>query len=152
MVPEHARLRPMDYDSTPRPQDDLQAQYRPLQKQAGQNSGTARDPAKQNWASLVRNWLTHYFHILTKGRILTDFGHVTAQVDVLVLSASHPKTLLDKKRHLAAGLVAAFECKTTLQQVPYVIHHKNKPPNHLAFRFSVIGCICLLTTCECIAS
>jgi hypothetical protein len=39
----------------------------------------------------------------------------TPQVDVLVLGASYPPRLLNKKLYLSSGVVAAFECKNTLK-------------------------------------
>jgi hypothetical protein len=52
---------------------------------------------------------------VTKGRILTDSGYASPQVDVLVLWPSYPRILLDKKLYLAGGVAAAFECKITLK-------------------------------------
>lgn len=37
------------------------------------------------------------------------------QVDVLVLQPEYPTQLLDKKMYLVGGILAAFECKTTLK-------------------------------------
>lgn len=37
-------------------------------------------------------------------------------MDVLVLTPAYPSALLDKKLYLAAGVAAAFECKTTLKK------------------------------------
>jgi hypothetical protein len=58
--------------------------------------------------------LPRYFHIITKGRILTDTGYASPQIDLLVLYPSYPQILLDKKLYLSGGVAAAFECKTTL--------------------------------------
>ena len=84
-------------------------------KRATEDPGTAGDQGEENWATLLRNWLPTYFHIVTKGRILCENGYASPQTDVLVLHPSYPKVLLDKKLYLAGGVAAAFECKTTLK-------------------------------------
>jgi hypothetical protein len=80
-----------------------------------EDPGTAGDQGEENWADLLRGWLPPYFEIVTKGRILTESGYVSDQVDVLVLMPSYPKILRNKKLYLAGGVAAAFECKTTLR-------------------------------------
>lgn len=92
----------------------IQEEYERIRKRAAEDPGTAGDQGEENWATLLKNWLPSYFHIVTKGRILTDSGYASPQVDVLVLYPSYPKILLDKKLYLAGGVAAAFECKTTL--------------------------------------
>jgi hypothetical protein len=95
-------------------QRDIEAEYARIQKRALEDPGTAGDQGEENWATLLRSWLSSYFHIVTKGRILTESGFASPQVDVLVLTPSYPQILLDKKLYLAGGVAAAFECKTTL--------------------------------------
>ena len=77
-------------------------------------SGTAGDQGEENWAALFRQWLPHYFQVITKGRILADSGYPSRQVDVLILLPSYPPILRNKKLYLSGGVAAAFECKTTL--------------------------------------
>ncbi|WP_017814763.1 DUF6602 domain-containing protein [Paenibacillus shenyangensis] len=96
-------------------QRDIQDEYTRILKRAKEDPGTAGDQGEENWASLLKSWLPSYFQIVTKGRILCDNGYASPQVDVLVLHPSYPKVLLDKKLYLAAGVAAAFECKTTLK-------------------------------------
>lgn len=96
-------------------QNRIEAEYIRIQKRATEDPGTAGDQGEENWASLLRSWLPSYFKIVTKGRILTDSGYASPQVDVLVLMPSYPSILLDKKLYLAGGVAAAFECKTTLK-------------------------------------
>ena len=55
------------------------------------------------------------YKIVTKGRIISQEGETSPQIDVLVLKNSYPKKLLNKNLYLAAGVAAAFECKTTLK-------------------------------------
>jgi hypothetical protein len=93
----------------------IEAEYTRIQKRAIEDPGTAGDQGEENWASLLRSWLPSYFKIVTKGRILTDSGYASPQVDVLVLMPSYPSILIDKKLYLAGGVAAAFECKTTLK-------------------------------------
>lgn len=102
------------HDFIKKAQGDLQAEYLRIRKRATEDPGTAGDQGEENWATLLREWLPNYFHIVTKGRILTDSGYASPQVDVLILYPSYPKILLDKKLYLSGGVAAAFECKTTL--------------------------------------
>jgi hypothetical protein len=97
-----------------RSQKELQEEYDRIQKRATEDPGTAGDQGEENWATLFREWLPRYFHIITKGRILTDTGYASPQIDLLVLYPSYPQILLDKKLYLSGGVAAAFECKTTL--------------------------------------
>ncbi len=93
----------------------IEDEYARIQKRATEDPGTAGDQGEENWASLLRLWLPSYFHIVTKGRILTESGYASPQVDLIVLMPSYPKILQDKKLYLAGGVAAAFECKTTLK-------------------------------------
>src|SRR5882724_3080284 len=102
------------HDFIRKAQGDLQAEYVRIQKRATEDPGTAGDQGEENWAALFKEWLPHYFHVITKGRILTDSGYASPQIDVLVLLPSYPRILLDKKLYLSGGVAAAFECKTTL--------------------------------------
>ncbi|AXN34607.1 DUF6602 domain-containing protein [Vibrio coralliilyticus] len=96
-------------------QRDIQEEYERIMKRATEDPGTAGDQGEENWATLLKNWLPSYFHIVTKGRILCENGYASPQIDILVLHPSYPKILLDKKLYLAGGVAAAFECKTTLK-------------------------------------
>lgn len=96
-------------------QRDMHDEYIRILKRASEDPGTAGDQGEENWATLLKNWLPSYFHVVTKGRILCDNGYASPQIDVLVLHPSYPKILLDKKLYLAGGVAAAFECKTTLK-------------------------------------
>ena len=96
-------------------QRTIEEEYTRIRKRAAEDPGTAGDQGEENWATLLRQWLPSYFHVVTKGRILTHSGYASPQVDVLVLMPSYPEILLDKKLYLAGGVAAAFECKTTLK-------------------------------------
>lgn len=96
-------------------QRDIQEEYQRIMKRATEDPGTAGDQGEENWATLFKNWLPSYFHIVTKGRILCENGYASPQIDLLILHPSYPKILLDKKLYLAGGVAAAFECKTTLK-------------------------------------
>lgn len=95
--------------------DELAREYSRIQSRVKEDPGTAGDQTEENWATILRLWLPSYYHVVTKGRILSKDGTASPQVDVLVLSPAYPRTLLDKKHYLAGGVVAAFECKTTLR-------------------------------------
>ena len=95
-------------------QKDIEQEYSRIRRRATEDPGTAGDQGEENWASLLRSWLPSYFHIVTKGRIITESGYASPQVDVLVLHPSYPRILLDKKLYISGGVAAAFECKLTL--------------------------------------
>lgn len=94
---------------------EMASEYSRIQKRTAEDPGTAGDQGEENWATLLRQWLPRNLQVVTKGRILGHDGYASPQVDVLVLDDIYPEKLLDKKHYLAAGVVAAFECKTTLR-------------------------------------
>ena len=94
--------------------NEMAAEYDRIQKRATEDPGTAGDQGEENWAELLRGWLPRTYAVVTKGRIISADGRTSPQVDVLVLKDVYPERLLDKKLYLAAGVAAAFECKTTL--------------------------------------
>ena len=70
----------MDHDIhnfVQRPQRELQDEYLRIQKRAAEDPGTAGDQGEENWATLLRAWLPQYFHVVTKGRILTETGYAS---------------------------------------------------------------------------
>ncbi len=91
--------------------------YRQIQERATEDPGTAGDQGEENWAELLRGWLPRTYEVVTKGKIINPDGDVSPQIDVLVLKSIYPKQLIDErqKMFLAAGVAAAFECKTTLK-------------------------------------
>lgn len=94
---------------------EIAEDYDLIQKKAAEDPGTAGDQGEENWAKLLRDWLPRSLTVRTKGRILDELGNSSPQVDVIVLRDSYPRRLLDHKYYLAAGVLAAFECKTTLK-------------------------------------
>ncbi len=109
---------------------EMSAEYRRIQRSARDDPGTAGDEGEGNWAELLSRLLPSNYHIVTKGRILGLDGRTSPQFDVLVLSASYPRGLTAKKKYLAAGVVAAFECKLTLRAE----HIKKAMQNSAALR------------------
>lgn len=105
------------YDFMQQLSDKMAANYDFIQKRASEDPGTAGDQGEENWAKLLRGWLPRTYEVVTKGRIIGQDGNLSPQVDVLVLKSIYPKELIDEnqKIHLAAGIAAAFECKTTLK-------------------------------------
>ena len=93
---------------------EMAAEYDRIQRRATEDPGTAGDQGEENWAELLRGWLPSTYKVVTKGRIISQNGCPSPQVDVLVLKDVYPEKLLNKKMYLAAGVAAAFECKTTL--------------------------------------
>lgn len=93
---------------------EMSAEYNRIQMRATEDPGTAGDQGEENWAQLLREWLPPGYQIVTKGRIISREGATSPQIDVIVLKDVYPKKLLSTKVYLAAGVAAAFECKTTL--------------------------------------
>jgi hypothetical protein len=94
---------------------EMSLEYERIQKRATEDPGTAGDQGEENWARLLRDWLPPTYQVVTKGRIISQDGKTSPQVDVIVLKSSYPKKLLNKKLYLAAGVDAVFECKVTLK-------------------------------------
>ncbi len=94
---------------------EMAAEYERIQRRAAEDPGTAGDQGEENWAELLKGWLPNSYTVVTKGRLIGSDGQTSPQVDVLVLKGSYPPKLRDKKLYLAAGVAAAFECKTTLK-------------------------------------
>ena len=96
--------------------DEMAAEYNRIQKWVTLDPGTAGDQIEENWAEILRGWLPPTYEVVTKGKIVSQDGELSPQVDVLVLKSIYPKRLLNKKLYLSAGVAAAFECKTTLRR------------------------------------
>ena len=94
----------------------IEAEYARISRSAGEDPGTAGDQGELNWKSLLEQWLPPYFQVVTKGRILNENGETSPQMDVLILSPEYPRQLVECKRYLSKGVVAVFECKTTLRK------------------------------------
>jgi hypothetical protein len=93
----------------------IAAEYQRIRMRSSQDPGTAGDQGENNWAALLRSWLPSSYHVQTKGRIVATSGVASPQMDVLILSPSYPKGMLDTKLYVAAGVLGAFECKITLR-------------------------------------
>jgi hypothetical protein len=94
---------------------EMSSEYNRIQMRATEDPGTAGDQGEENWAELLRDWLPRSCEVVTKGRLINQYGQTSPQIDVLVLNGVYPRKLLTKKMYLAAGVAAAFECKTTLK-------------------------------------
>jgi hypothetical protein len=99
--------------------DEVRAQmaseYRRISERSSEDPGTAGDQVEENWAAVLRDWLPSNYHVVTKGRVLGPDGQTSPQVDLLVLTPSYPKRLLNQKHYFAGGVIAAFECKLNLR-------------------------------------
>ncbi|MBQ1480610.1 MAG: hypothetical protein IIZ30_11290 [Sphingomonas sp.] len=93
---------------------EITAEYQRIYAAAPGDPGTAGDEGEENWAQLFRDWLPSNYHVATKGQILAPDGRLSPQVDVVVLEPGYPRKLREKRKWMAGGVVAAFECKTTL--------------------------------------
>ena len=94
---------------------EMASEYERIFSKSAEDPGTAGDEGEENWAVLLRDWLPPNYHVATKGRLIAPDGRMSPQIDVLVLKPFYPKKLREKKVWLADGVVAAFECKTTLR-------------------------------------
>ena len=103
------------YDLMSQASKEMAAEYHRIRRRANEEPGTAGDQGEENWAELLRNWLPPTYQVVTKGRIISEDGRTTPQIDVIVLKDIYPKKLLSKKHYLAGGVAAAFECKATLR-------------------------------------
>ena len=95
--------------------NDIAEEYERIQKRVPEDPGTAGDQGEEDWKEVLSGWIPNTYKVVTKGRIINQDGQTSPQVDVLVLKDVYPEKLLDKKLYLAAGVAAAFECKTTLR-------------------------------------
>jgi hypothetical protein len=94
--------------------NEMESEYQRIRRRAPQDPGTAGDQGEQNWAELLKGWLPSGYCVVTKGRLIGYQDHTSPQVDVIILKPSYPRKLRSTKLYLAAGVAAAFECKTTL--------------------------------------
>lgn len=94
---------------------EMACEYKRIFQRTREDPGTAGDQGEENWAELLRGWLPYGYRVVTKGRLIGHDGTTTPQIDVLVLKPSYPAKLVNKKMYMAAGVAAAFECKTTLK-------------------------------------
>lgn len=95
---------------------NIETEYLRICRSVAEDPGTAGDQGEENWKKILELWLPSYYHIETKGRILFENGETSPQVDIIVLSPEYPRQLWGCKRYLSGGVVAAFECKTTLKR------------------------------------
>ena len=108
------------YDFMQQLSDDMASEYNRIQKSKAEDPKTAGARGEENWAELLRGWLPRTYEVVTEGKIISQDGRTSPQVDVLVLKSVYPQQLQNKSLYLAAGVAAAFECKTTLK-VPDIV-------------------------------
>jgi hypothetical protein len=94
---------------------EMESEYQRIRRRTPEDPGAAGDQGEQNWAELLKEWLPTTYYVVTKGRLIGYQTEVSRQVDVIVLKPSYPRRLRSTKLYLAAGVAAAFECKTTLK-------------------------------------
>lgn len=95
---------------------EISKEYERICRRTMEDPGTAGDQGEANWEKLLKLWLPPYFQVVNKGRIIGETGDASPQMDLLVLSPEYPPQLINCKQYLAGGVVAAFECKTTLKR------------------------------------
>lgn len=89
--------------------------YARIAARSADDPGTAGDQTEETWATILRDWLPSNYHVVTKGRLLGPNGETSPQIDLLVLTPSYPRHLLNQKHYFAGGVVAAFECKLNVR-------------------------------------
>jgi hypothetical protein len=94
---------------------ELLAEHCRITGRSKEDHGTAGDETEELWKEILQAWLPDYYPIVTKGRIINEHGDCSPQMDVLVLNPAYPRRIRNKKLYLAGGVLAAFECKTTLR-------------------------------------
>lgn len=104
------------YDFFKRANEDIEREYERISWRVTEDPGTAGDQGEENWKKLLKLWIPTNFKVITKGRIIDDKGNASPQLDVIILAPDYPQQMLDCKLYLAGGVVAAFECKTTLRK------------------------------------
>jgi hypothetical protein len=53
---------------------EIADEYARIQKRVTEDPGTAGDQGEENWATLLRRYLSPQFHVVTKGHILGHQG------------------------------------------------------------------------------
>ena len=86
---------------------EMSAEYNRIQMRATEDPGTAGDRGRRI-GRLLREWLPRTYEVVTKGRIISQEGVTSPQIDVIVLKGAYPKKLLNKKLYLTASIAAAF--------------------------------------------
>ena len=70
---------------------NISDEYTRICRRVNEDPGTAGDQGEENWKELLESWIPPYFQIVTKGRILSDSGETSPQVDVIVYHQIIPK-------------------------------------------------------------
>ena len=102
------------YDFMREVRENIASEYQRIRKRSGDDASIAGAEGENNWAEIFKDWLPPTYHIETKGKIMAADGTSSPEFDVIVLSPTYPRKLRKKKQYLAGGVVAAFECKLTL--------------------------------------
>ncbi|MCE2404783.1 MAG: hypothetical protein J4F43_06470 [Dehalococcoidia bacterium] len=84
---------------------EMMADYERIQSRSREDPGTAGDQGEENWAELLRDWLSPVHQIVTKGRILGATGIASHQIDVIVLKDAYPKRLVSGEVGVEGHLV-----------------------------------------------
>lgn len=95
---------------------EMQEDYVRISKNASKDPGTAGDQGQANWQELLKKWLPSYFKIVVNGRVVSNKSTDSPQIDIIILRPEYPDILIEKKVFVADGIIAMFECKTTLRR------------------------------------
>ena len=92
----------------------MATEYNNIQEQTLEDLTDTEGNGREDWVKLLRGWLPSSYEVVTNGRIISQDGCMSPQVDILVLKSAYPKELMDRDLYVAASVVAAFECEATL--------------------------------------
>ena len=101
-------------DYNPQRNDERSVECDNVQEKAIEDLIHTENQGERSWAKLLRGWLPSTYEVVTKGRIISQDGRISQEIDVLVLKRASSKKVLSKNLYFAASVAAAFECKTTL--------------------------------------
>lgn len=99
---------------------------REIQESYAENHTKARDPrrvqqtghaAEHAWGQMLERWLPPQYEVAYRRYILPEIDvdqYEIKETDIVILRPGYPKALRDKEEVLAAGVLAAFSVKLTL--------------------------------------
>ena len=114
-ITEPKEVIPDPYEFMWQLSDDMVAEYDRIYKGATENSGFTGDQTEENWAQLLRKWLPRTYEVVTNGKIITQEGDTSPELDILVLKDTYSHDSQSERLYLAADVAAVFECKATLR-------------------------------------
>ena len=69
-------------------QKRIEEEYSRIREHVKEDPGTAGDQGEEDWRKFLKEWLPDYFPVVNKGKIITEDGYSSPQIDILVLRPS----------------------------------------------------------------